>query len=133
MNILEKTSRIVEAENQDHFYDHVTNEFGDGGIVDIRSSRELITLLNWNKSESENMGNISNRTECAWQDCKLQSRRLYIIQFAAEWCGLCRSIQPMVDVSFNEINKWGRLSLCIIKNKSNYGVTIASIPILGIS
>ena len=113
MNILEQTSRIVEAENQDYFYDHVTNEFGDGGIVDIRSSRELITLLNWNKSESENMGNISNRTECAWQDCKLQSRRLYIIQFAAEWCGLCRSIQPMVDVSFNEINRWGQLSLCI--------------------
>ena len=104
LNILEQISTIVEAENQDHFNAHVTNVFGDGGIVDIRSSRELKTLLNWNKSESENMGNISNRTECTWQDCKLQSRRLFIIQFAAEWCGLCRSIQPMVDVSFNEIN-----------------------------
>ena len=106
LNILEQTSKIVEAENQDHFNAHVTNEFSDGGIVDIRSSRELKTLLNWNNSESENMGNISNRTECTWQDCMLQRRRLFIIQFAAEWCGLCRSIQPMVDVSFNEINTW---------------------------
>lgn len=95
---------IVEAENEDHFNAHVTNLFGDGGIVDIRSSRELKLLLNWNKSESENMGNIFNRTECTRQDCKLQSRQLFIIQFAAEWCGLCRSIKPMVDVSFNEIN-----------------------------
>ena len=106
MNILEQTSKIVEAENQHHFSSHVKNEFGDGGIVDISSSKELKTLLNWNKSESENMGNVSNRTDCAWQDCKHQSRRLFIIQFAAEWCGLCRSIQPMVDVSFNEVNIW---------------------------
>ena len=106
MNILEQTSKIVEAENQHHFNAYVKNEFGDGGIVDIGSSKELKTLLNWNKSESENMENVPNRTECGWQDCKHQNRRLFIIQFAAEWCGLCRSIQPMVDVSFNEINTW---------------------------
>ena len=106
MNILEQPSKIVEAENLHHFNANVKNEFGNGGIVDISSSMELKTLLNWNKSESENMENVPNRTECGWQDCKHQNRRLFIIQFAAEWCGLCRSIQPMVDVSFNEINIW---------------------------
>ena len=106
MNILEQPSKIVEAENLHHFNANVKNEFGNGGIVDISSSMELKTLLNWNKSESENMENVPNRTECGWQDCKHQNRRLFIIQFAAEWCGLCRSIQPMVDVSFNEVNIW---------------------------
>ena len=113
MNILERASKRVEAEHQDDFDALVQDEFSDGGIVDIRSSKELKTLLNRNEFESETIPNISNQTEFERKECKLESRRLFVIQFAAEWCGLCKSIQPMVDVSFNKINTWLPLLLCI--------------------
>ena len=114
MNILERASKRVEAEHQDDFDALVQDEFSDGGIVDIRSSKELKTLLNRNEFVSETIPNISNQTEFERKECKLESRRLFVIQFAAEWCGLCKSIQPMVDVSFNKINTWWPLLLCIL-------------------
>ena len=114
MNILERASKRVEAEHQDDFDARVQDEFSDGGIVDIRSSKELKTLLN--RNESETIPSISNQTEFEKKECKLESRRLFVIQFAAEWCGLCRSIQPVVDVSFNKINTWWLLLLCISLN-----------------
>ena len=113
LNILERASKRVEAEHQDDFDARVQDEFSDGGIVDIRSSKELKTLLNRNEFESETIPNISNQTEFERKECKLESRWLFVIQFAAEWCGLCKSIQPMVDVSFNKINTWLPLLLCI--------------------
>ena len=114
MNILERASKRVEAEHQDDFDARVQDEFSDGDIVDIRSSKELKTLLNRNEFESETIPNISNQTEFERKECKLESRRLFVIQFAAEWCGLCKSIQPMVDVSFKKINTWWPLPLCIL-------------------
>ena len=102
MNILERASKRVEAEHQDDFDARVQDEFSDGDIVDIRSSKELKTLLNRNEFESETIPNMLNQTEFERKECKLESRRLFVIQFAAEWCGLCKSIQPMVDVSFNK-------------------------------
>ena len=132
LNILERASKRVEAEHQDDFDALVQDEFSDGGIVDIRSSKELKILLNRNEFESETIPNISNQTEFERKECKLESRRLFVIQFAAEWCGLCKSIQPMVDVSFNKINTWWLLLLCILI-WDTFAVTDTYFVFLGIS
>ena len=130
LNILERASKRVEAEPQNDFDARVQDEFIEWGIVDIKSSKELKTLLNRSEFESKTIPNISNQTEYERKECKLEIRRLFVIQFAAEWCGLCRSIQPMVDVSFNKISTRWPLLLCILWD--TFAVTDTYFVFLGI-
>ena len=87
--------------------EHLESLDGDSynaGIISIFSSMELKNLLQWDESEANNWicketssndvaeSTIENKTE--------RKDHLFMLEFVAEWCGLCKSIRPLVDVCY---------------------------------
>ena len=80
-----------------------TNNSGNNMIY-ILSSEELKNIL---KGEGFNKNELCPEEDKNSEDNKSTNKddvrnQLYVLQFSAEWCGLCKSIQPLVQVSFDK-------------------------------
>ena len=65
---------------------------------------ELKNLLQWDDIEAKNWickGTKSKDAAYSITDNKIEGKdHLFMLEFVAEWCGLCRSIKPLVDVCY---------------------------------
>ena len=71
-------------------------------IMNITSSKELKDVLNGDRSKlAENSSSAVTSHDSPNSKSKTTYRKnqLVVIQFSAKWCGLCKSIGPLVDVS----------------------------------
>ena len=92
-----------------HRQDSTVNDlFSNDAVIHIKSSMDLKDILEGGPNKSCNLSNssafISNNLQDIPEDYGLiKGRRnhLFVIEFVADWCGLCRAVAPQVDVSFS--------------------------------
>ena len=80
-----------------------TNNSGNNMIY-ISSSEELKNILNGEGFEKNELCPEEDKNSEENKSINEDSVRnhMYVLQFSAEWCGLCKSIQPLVQVSFDK-------------------------------
>ena len=80
-----------------------TNNSGNNMIF-ILSSEELKNILIGGAFEKNELCPEENKNSEENKSINKDFVRnhLYVLQFSAEWCGICKSIQPLVQVSFHK-------------------------------
>ena len=94
----------AEANVDDSCHSEVSESGDRNGTTNIISSVELSNILDREFSTIFEMSRENGTND--YQEkigLKIQNHvrnHLYLLQFSAEWCGLCKSIQPLVHVSW---------------------------------
>ena len=74
------------------------------GIISIFSTTELKNLLQWDDFEANNWISKDISSKDAVDSTtvnKIDGKdHLFMLEFVAEWCGLCKSIQHLVEVCY---------------------------------
>ena len=92
-----------DDDSYERYSTHSDDETVNRGLIDITSSTELKDLLNGSdiKSYKNDFGEAtSDERYYTKENKKCIRNHLFVIQFAAEWCGLCKSIQPLIGVGY---------------------------------
>ena len=92
-----------DDDSYERYSTHSDDETVNRGLIDITSSTELKDLLNGSdcKSSKNYFGEAtSDERNYTKENKKCIRNHLFVIQFAAEWCGLCKSIQPLIGVGY---------------------------------
>ena len=73
------------------------------GTINVMSSDQLHNIL---ERKLSTIGDVSHekvtndhKEKIDFKTKNYVHNHLYLLQFSAEWCGLCSSIQPLVQVS----------------------------------
>jgi thiol-disulfide isomerase/thioredoxin len=87
--------------------EHLESLDGDSyntGIISIFSTMELKNLLQCDDSEASNWickeTSSKDVSDSTTENKTERKDHLFILEFVAEWCGLCKSIRPLVDVCY---------------------------------
>ena len=105
-NKLHKTIYIEYGDDSEQEKDLCEDSISNKGITNVMSSTELKHLLEGKECELSKQifgTTTSNDLQDPKQESKHIRNHLFVIQFAAEWCGLCSSIEPTMNVSYHKI------------------------------
>ena len=94
LNIIAGTESNMEEDN-------CSDESVIGGkcMTSILSTEELNNILVGGIPENTEEFETNHKKEMTLKSQNGARNHLFVLQFAAEWCGLCKSIQPLVHVS----------------------------------